>query len=105
MNETTTTPATTSAPAANNGKPKSKKAAPKIDMSESRVKVLKAASVAGSLEAVTKRAKMPHRAVYHHLWHLRKDGFVRSRDLDVDGAKELVFEHTAKGTKAAKKAS
>lgn len=77
--------------------------APKL--SGVRVKLLTTlGSQAFSIEELTKKTGMARRAVYHHLWHLRQDGFVRSKSIDVDGAAELVFESLAKGRKAAQKA-
>lgn len=69
---------------------------------DARLKVLKAATKPGSLAILVKRTGLADRAVYHHLWHLRKDGYVKSHALDIDGKDELTFEHTAKGAKALK---
>src|SRR6266478_4759933 len=51
-----------------------------------------------NLEQIVSRSKLPERAAYHHLWHLRKDGFVKSFEVNDDslpGRAEVRFELTA----------
>lgn len=56
----------------------------------------------GTLQDVVKWTGLNDRAAYHHLWHLRKDGFVKSSTADEVG---VVFELTAAGKKLAAKAA
>ena len=109
MSETATKPAAKKSVKPSNGKPSTA-------ISGVRLAVLKAVVAlggVGTIEKVEKRSKANHRAAYHHLWHLRVDGYVKSSRIggtlaSAHGGKpevvtpELVFAATAKGVKAAK---
>lgn len=81
------------------------KPASKGGASPQRAKVLsELGKKEGTLASLVKRTKLPQRAVYHHLWHLRKDGLAKSVDSYVEeGLSELTFSLTAKGQRAAAK--
>lgn len=69
-------------------------------LSAQRVKMVKALQRGGaSLAVLAKRTGMDEKAAYHQLWHLRKDGHVKSFDLDIDGKNEVQFDLKASGKK------
>lgn len=84
-------------------KTKAVKAAPASGskMGETRLIVARVLSKhpGGTLQDVVKWTKLNDRVAYHHLWHLRKDGYVKSAAADEVG---VLFELTAKGKKLVK---
>lgn len=70
------------------------------------VAVLKVAKTgAYDLETITKKTRLPRRAVYHHLWCLRLAGMIKSERLGGEEDHELVFTATPKGVKHLAKVS
>lgn len=82
-----------------------KKPAPKASsngVSPQRAQLIKTMRKSGgTLADLTRKSGLPERAVYHHLWHMRKDGFVKTETLDHDGKDELKFDLSARGKKIA----
>jgi DNA-binding MarR family transcriptional regulator len=101
MSDATNAPTTTATPAEAAPKKSPAKRAASNGLSPQRAALVKALRKnGGSVDQLAERSKLPPRAVYHHLWHLRNDGFVRSFDLDDDSIpREVRFELTAKGKK------
>lgn len=80
------------------------KAPSKTGMSEQRMVVVNELNTANrdgtkgnNLQMIINRTQLPERAVYHHLWCMRKDGLVKSREIKIDSATDLIWSLTKKG--------
>lgn len=82
--------------------PKASEAPSKTGLSEQRKHMmLEMLKGVGTLQSLIARTQLPDRAVYHHLWCMRKDGLVQSRAIDVDGKDDLLWHLSPKGKRIA----
>lgn len=103
MTTTENTTTTIATPTTKKTKAPTKKAAPSSngDLHPNKMTILKKVNTgAYTIGTLAEKSKLTRRAAYHAIWGLREDGYIKSKDLDVDGVKEMVFILTAKGSKA-----